>query len=489
MMILVPMLLPLLGAFVMLAIKPLHKNDRARNLYVAAVTFAACAFTVYLCVCGSWQFTAFTLMKGITVAFRLDGIGKLFAIVTVAMWSVSSIFSSEYLKHETNVVRYHFFFLASLTALLGITFSENLITMYLFYEMMTLMTFPLVIHSMSKESIQAALKYLFYSMGGAFLALFGFFYLTRVVDSFTFTAGGTVNTALMMEHQGMFLFVVFLMILGFGSKAGLFPLHGWLPAAHPVAPAPASALLSGNVTKMGVFAIIRVLFYIVGADNIRGTWVQYAFLGVALLTVVMGSMLAYREKVLKKRLAYSTVSQVSYILFGIALLNQTAFLGAMMHVVFHSVVKNALFLSAGAIIYKTHRTKVSELTGIGKEMPVVMWCYTIASITLVGIPPTSAFLSKWYLAEGALNSGTGIIRYLGPVLLLVSALLTAGYLLSITIQAFFPGTEYDYSALTKKEPNWLMTVPLVALATAAVVFGMFPNGLINVITAMSNALM
>ena len=273
----------------------------------------------------------------------------------------------------------------------------------------------------------------------------------------------------------MTLFVVLLMIIGFGTKAGMFPMHGWLPTAHPVAPAPASAVLSGIITKSGVLAIIRIIFYTVGPELVRGTWVQYTWMTLALLTVFMGSMMAYKEKLLKKRLAYSTVSQVAYILFGLSVLNESGMMGALSHFVFHSVVKNGLFLAAGAVIYKTGRKTVGELGGIGKEMPVTMWCFTLASITLVGIPPTSGFISKWYLAMGSLRAGTGFFTWLGPVILLLSAMLTAGYLLPVSIKAFFPGSDYDYEALQKKEPNLLMTIPMVLYAAAALLLGMFPG--------------
>ena len=210
---------------------------------------------------------------------------------------------------------------------------------------------------------------------------------------------------------------------------------------------------------------------------IRGTWVQTVWLTLTLITVFMGSMLAYREKVMKKRLAYSTVSQISYILFGLALLNPEAMAGSLLHVVFHACIKSCLFLSAGAIIYKTGKTRVDELTGIGKEMPVTIWCYTFASLALVGIPPASGFISKWYLAGGSLESGIPIFSWLGPVILLVSALLTAGYLLPITIRGFLPGADYDYAGLEKKEPVLTMLIPLLILAGLSLLLGVFPNPL------------
>jgi multicomponent Na+:H+ antiporter subunit D len=230
--------------------------------------------------------------------------------------------------------------------------------------------------------------------------------------------------------------------------------------------------------------MIRVVYYLVGADFLRGTWVQTVWMSLSLVTVFMGSMLAYREKIIKKRLAYSTVSQASYILFGLSLLQSGAMTGALLHVVFHAVIKSCLFLSAGAIIYKTHKTNVEELRGIGKEMPVSIWCYTFASAALIGIPPASGFISKWYLATGALSSGIETFSWLGPVVLLTSALLTAGYLLPITVNGFLPGADFDYGSLKKKEPNMTMLLPLLILAVLAVGLGIFPNPLTDCISAL-----
>jgi len=279
------------------------------------------------------------------------------------------------------------------------------------------------------------------------------------------------------------------MILGFGVKAGMFPMHGWLPTAHPVAPAPASAFLSAIIVKVGVLAIIRVVFFVVGANFLRGTWVQYTWLTLTLITVFMGSMLAYRENILKKRLAYSTISQVSYILFGLALLTPGGFVGGILQVVFHAIIKTMLFLCAGVIIYKTGKKNVSELTGIGKEMPITIWCFTIASLGLIGIPPTAGFIGKWVLAMGSLGSGIKIFSWLGVVVLLISALLTAGYLLPVAINGFFPGKEENKVKIESKEPTGFMLVPLIIMAIAVILLGVFPNKLTEYIMTISATLM
>lgn len=200
-------------------------------------------------------------------------------------------------------------------------------------------------------------------------------------------------------------------------------------------------------------------------------------------------MLAYREPVLKKRLAYSTVSQLSYILFGLAVMNDTSLTGGLLHVLAHGFIKAVLFLCAGAIIYTTGKTRVDELRGIGKEMPLTIWCYTIVSLGLIGIPPTGGFISKWYLATGSLKSGLPILDVLGPVILLVSALLTAGYLLPVTIQGFFPGADYDYGKLEKQEPSKLMTVPILIMTVLSVLIGLFPNLITDYLTAIVSAVL
>ena len=272
------------------------------------------------------------------------------------------------------------------------------------------------------------------------------------------------------------------MLIGFGVKAGMFPMHAWLPTAHPAAPAPASAILSAVIVKAGILAIVRVVYYIFGASFLKGTWVQTVWMILSLVTVFMGSMLAYREPVLKKRLAYSTVSQLSYILFGLAVMNAGSVTGWLLHVLSHGFIKAALFLCAGAIIYTTGKTRVEQLRGIGKEMPLLMWCFTIVSLGLTGIPPTGGFISKWYLAQGALSSGIYGFDWIGPVVLLVSALLTAGYLLPISIQGFFPGLDYDYGTFQKKEPSLFMIIPVLILTVLSVLIGLFPGWTVNYLT-------
>ena len=479
----IALLFPVIFPIIMgVLIQPLRLHDRkTRQIYVASTVIIN--FLVVLAIAltqpDGAHLTILRLNRVVDISLQIDGMSRLISIIAGFLWCTAAFYSFEYIKHEGMDERYFTFFTATVGVLIGISYSANLQTLYLFYEMMTLITFPLVMHSMSEQSIKAGKKYLTYSFIGATIALAGFFFLAEYCETTDFVAGGTLMLDKVTGSGNLLLFqiMVLLTIIGFGCKGGMFPLHAWLPNAHPVAPAPASAVLSGVITKMGVLAIVRVIYYMVGVDFLRGTWVQYVLLTLTLYTVFMGSMLAFKEKLFKKRLAYSSVSQVSYVLFGIMTMHPVGFVGACLHIVAHATVKNILFLSAGAIIYKRHKTYVTELKGIGKEMPITLWCFSLGSIALVGIPPTGGFESKWFLATGALQANIGFFSYLGPAVLLTSAFLTAGYLLPIMAKGFFPGTDYPYESFRKTEVNAYMTVPLIILTVIAICSGIFTNPL------------
>lgn len=459
-----------------------HSRSGRVHVIVLGVLVTAAVLALAAAWSGDRSVTLFCLMPDIPVYFHVDDMGRWFVTTVTAVWVPVGIYSTAYMRHEGEEKRFFGLYLLLYGVLVCLDFAGNLITMYLFYELMTLVSFPIVMHSGSKEAIMAALKYLFYSLCGAYMGLFGIFFLYRYCDSLTFQPGGTLGAAAGV-HGGILLLAVFLMLVGFGAKAGMFPLHAWLPAAHPVAPSPASAVLSGVIVKSGVLAVIRVVFYIVGPELLRGTWVQYVWLALTLVTVFMGSLLAYREPVLKRRLAYSTVSQVSYILFGLALLSPAGLVGALLHVTFHAVIKCGLFLAAGIFLVCCGKTRAEELTGMGRRMPVVLWCFAILALALIGIPPTGGFVSKWYLAQGALEAGVGAWGYWGAAVLLVSALLTAGYLLPVVTRGFFPGEtsqgncpgETPSEETRRQQVPGAMLIPLLVLAALALCMGVFPG--------------
>lgn len=464
-----------------------HKPQTGLHCFVGIVLAASAALALYTAWSGEKAIKLFTLVDSVSFGLRVDALGTFFVTIVCVGWLAAGFYSFVYMTHEGGEKSFFGWFLLVLGVLIGLCFSGDLVTMYFFFELMTLTSMPLVLHNGSREAIMAALKYLFYSMCGAYGALFGIFFLYRYCSSLGFAAGGHLNMTLVSGHEGILLAAVFAMIVGFGVKAGMLPLHAWLPTAHPVAPSSASAVLSAVIAKFGVFAIIRTVFYVVGPSFIKGTWVQYAWMTLALLTVFMGSMMAFREKVFKKRLAYSTVSQVSYILFGLSVLTADGFTGALLHTAAHFCIKTGLFLTAGVFIFKFGYTKVDELRGIGKKMPILMWSYTFLSLALIGIPPTSGFISKWFLAAGSLNSGISFYSWFGPVVLLASALLTAGYLLPITMNGFFPGEEAK--EVTAEDPHMLMLMPIVILTTLAVLIGLMPNVLIDYISRIVTAVL
>ncbi len=477
-------LLSILIPLVTGALLPFLKIDKtAKRVTYVMGTLVLTALSAAGAMLSGKPFTFAAFGKGLDLTLFSDGIGCFFAVLVLTAWILVSIYTFRYITHEGNDNRFFAFLLLTLGGLLGVCFARNLVTLYLFFELATLASMPMVLHAQSKESIAAALKYLFYSVGGAFLGLLGLFAIYFYSPSHDFVFGGTVDAASLGDNKNLFFVMVFLAVVGFATKAGMFPMHNWLPTAHPVAPASASALLSGIITKAGVIAVIRVIYYSVGTELLAGSWVQYAWIALALVTVFMGSMMAYHEKVLKKRLAYSTVSNLSYILVGLFTLCPQGLLGALLHVVAHASAKTALFLVAGSIIFETHKTRVDELRGIGKEMPVTMWCFTLASLSLIGIPPLSGFVSKWHLAGAALESVPGFVGVLIPVVLLISALLTAGYLLSVVVEGFFPGKDYDYTT-PHTEAKAVMVVPVVCLTAITLCAGIFAQPLTGVISSL-----
>lgn len=324
-MIFVSIVLPILAGILLLIAPDRIFKSRQMLINMTAVSFVVCALFPVLVICRSAGNTLllFSLVDEIPVFFAVDTIGKIFAGIVIFVFLMAGFFSFVYMSHEHHEKRYYGFYLITFGVLMGLCFSGNLVTLYLFYEFMTLVSVPLVLHSGSKEAVMAGLKYLFYSFCGAYMALFGIYFLYKYAIAFNggyetsghmlgFVAGGSLDLKAIAESgsTGLCLTAVFLMIVGFGVKAGCFPLHAWLPTAHPVAPAPASAFLSGIIVKAGVLAIIRTVYYVAGAAFLRGTWVQTVWAVFAIVTILMGSSLAFKEKIFKKRLAYSTVSNL-----------------------------------------------------------------------------------------------------------------------------------------------------------------------------------
>lgn len=476
-MLLLPILIPLISGIILIFYTP--KNLKAYS-YTSVILCAILSITLPFLNVDSLIFGKFPL--GVDFMLQLDEISVFFSIIFSVIWLIVLRYSFSYFSHDKNKKCFFAFFIAVLGGLIGVCYAANLITLYMFFEFVTVLSFPLIAHDRTEDSLKACKKYLFYSICGALIGLISIFYFYSLGISTVFTAGGIAELADVASQNDILFFLV-LACIGFGCKAGMFPLHGWLKTAHPIAPAPASAILSGISTKIGVIAIIRIAYYIVGADLIVGTFAQKIIISIALLTIFLGSMLAYKEKVLKTRLAYSTVSQISYVIFALFIFNKYAFIGALLQVLFHALAKNLLFLSAGTIIHETGITTVDKLIGIGGQLKTTMILFTIAGLSLVGVPFTGGFVSKWYIAIGALeNSDFGVF---GVIVIMLSAVLTAGYLLTITMRAFF--VERCEMKTKILHPDKPMLSPVLAILI--IVFGVYPMPIINFLSALADKLL
>lgn len=422
----------------------------------------------------SETFTLWKINDVLSFSYRFDAVSRVFLTVILISWAAAGVYSLYYMKDKVKLARYYTFYGLVMLVLVAMALSANMFTYYANYEFMTILSAPLVMHEETGEARRAGFKYLIYSFFGAYFVLFGFCVLYQYTDGLMFVSGGSLDMSKVAGHEGLVLFAVFSMILGFGVKAGMWPLHAWLTSAHPIAVSPASAVLSGVIVKAGVTGIIRVLYYITGIEFVKGTWVQYTWIVLTLLTVLMGSMLAYFEPVLKKRLAYSTISQASYILFGLSLFNDIAYKGAMLQFVAHAFAKCALFMIAGVLIHISGSVKVEDMKGIGRKHPVLMWSYIIAALSMIGIPPTGGFIAKWFLMVGAVDSQVKVIYWLGPVILLVSALLTAGYLLPLAIKSFI-GNEQPAEGSHDDRLPAVCVVPIALLVVLSILVGVVPG--------------
>lgn len=436
---------------------------------------------------GSFPIVKF--VNNLSLSLQLDGCGMVFAGLISALWPLAMLYSFEYMKKERHEKVFFMFYTMTYGVTLGISFAEDMLTMYFFYELLTLVTVPLVLHTLTREAILAVRKYLYYSLGGAAFAFIGLVFLMIYGTTVDFTLGGVLTPETVGDMTNMLLLIYVMAFLGFGVKAAVCPFNAWLPQAG-VAPTPVTALLHAvAVVKAGAFAIIRLTYYSFGTGFVRGTWAQYAVMGIVIFTIIYGCSRALKETHIKRRLAYSTISNLSYILFGVTIMTPPGLVGALSHMVFHAVMKICSFFCAGAIMYQTDKHYVHELDGLGRRMPVVFGVFTVASLGLMGVPGLCGFISKWNLANAAVMSGN-VLSWFGIGALLVSALLTAIYMLTIVVRAFFPPENFDEGSIRQfRDPNWLMLAPLVVFAVFIVVFGLNSSSIVQFFTDIANGVL
>ena len=413
----------------------------------------------------------------LSICFKVDGMGMVFAGLVSALWPFATLYAFEYMTKEEHEKIFFLFYTMTYGITLGIALSANLLTMYFFYELLTLVTVPLVMHTLTREAILASRKYLYYSLGGAAFAFIGLIMIIIYGTTTDFILGGVLDLTKIGGRTNVLLFVYVMAFLGFGVKAAVFPFNSWLPQAG-VAPTPVTALLHAvAVVKSGAFAIIRLTYYSFGVDFLKGTWAQTTVMLVVMFTIVYGCSRAVKETHLKRRLAYSTISNLSYILFGVTIMTPLGLVGALTHLIFHAVIKICSFFCAGAIIHQTEKQYVHELNGMGYRMPCIFGIFTVSALALMGVPGLAGFISKWNLASAAVDSGNPV-AYFGIACLLISALLTAIYMLTIVVRAFFPGKDFDDSSIKEfKDPNWKMLLPLFVFVFFIIAFGLYSQPL------------
>ena len=459
------------------------KRRLPREIYTIAVTLITGAMVVRnaFFTQGDISFSFLRLTENVACSFRLDGLGRLFCCLVAFLWPLASLYAFEYMEHEKSPNSFFAWYLMAYGVTLGIATAGDIVTMYIFYELLTLVTLPLVMHGMTPVRTAAGIKYLYYSLFGAALAFAGIMLVLARGSSAAFTPGG-VLAGLSRGDVPLLRFGYILVFLGLGVKAAVFPLHAWLPAAS-VAPTPVTSLLHAvAVVKAGVFAVIRVTFYSFGADLIRGSAAQWIPFGLAAFTIVFGSVMAVREKHFKRRLVYSTVSNLSYILLGAALLSAGGLTGALLHMIYHALMKFTLFSVSGAVTTVTGKERVPELSGLGKRMPVTFAVFLFSSLAMTGIPPLSGFHSKWVLATAGIAAG-GPIGIISVSVLILSAILTAGYLLFIAYRAWF-SPDAD-PAPRRTECGWRMTFSMLAVSLTTLTLSLFSGPLTAFISSIA----
>jgi multicomponent Na+:H+ antiporter subunit D len=424
------------------------------------------------------------VLPGVGIAFRVDSLGLLFALVASSLWIVTSAYSIGYMRglKEHSQTRYFCFFALALSATIGVAFSANLLTLYLFYEMLSLATYPLVTHHQDPEARSSGRKYLLYIMGTSIA-----FVLPAMLISYNLA--GTLE----FGKQGFLagtgskpLMALLLVMLVFGfAKAAIMPFHSWLPAAM-VAPTPVSALLHAvAVVKVGVFSVVRVLTGVFGIDLLGSLNFGPFIVFVASVTILVGSFIALSQDSLKRLLAFSTIAQLSYIVLGVGLLSTKGMTGGMAHIAMHAFGKITLFFCAGAIFVATGKKNISEMVGIGRRMPVTMAAFFIGSLSIIGMPPCGGFVSKWYLVLGSLEAHQMPVLFV----LLGSSLLNAAYFMPIVYKAFFCRPDEAMFENTVKEAPPFCVVPLVITAVISIILLFYPQPFFRLASMMVQSIM
>lgn len=423
----------------------------------------------------------FTLLPGVTVALRADAMSMIFALVASSLWTIAVFYSMGYMRSskELEQTRFNACFAIAIFGAIGVALSDNLFTLYLFYEIVSLCTYPLVAHHQDKESYAGARKYIIYLTTTAKALLLPAMILIYVLTG-TLEFAPNISTGIFPPDVNKSLVIMLYIFCLFGfAKNGLMPFHHWLPGAM-VAPTPVSALLHAvAVVKVGVFCTTRVMLYVFGVDTMDALNLGIPTAYFVSCTILLASIIALTKDNLKARLAYSTVSQLSYVILGVALLTPTGIEGGLIHIVNHAFAKITLFFCAGAIYVAAHKKYISELDGLGKTMPITFACFAIASLSMIGAPPVAGFITKWNLLIGSIEANQiGIL-----LILIASTILNVGYFAPITYRAFFGKAKVPSTGI--KEAPLSMLIPIIIACAMSVLLGIYPNFMLQFVKAVT----
>jgi multicomponent Na+:H+ antiporter subunit D len=459
--------LPLLGGVLALPLRRL--GERGRVVVLGALC-AATALGVFALVPGALagELRAVSLVHfapQVELYLRVDAMGALFAATVATLFLLALVYSAGYLRRDGRETRYFAFFMLSLGWMLGVAFAGNLITLLVFYELFSILVYPLVVHEETPEAIRAGTKYIVYILVGGSLILLGVIFAFYLAGERPFTPGGILDPG---TDRTLLLVTFWCLVAGFGVKAALMPLHGWVPDVHPAAPASFSALLSGVMVATGCFGILRVVFEVFGVELAAALGVMPVLTGVAAVSVLLAAILAAGEDDLKRRLAWSTISQMAYVVLAVSLLAPHVTAGALVHISNHAFLKGALFFCAGLLASQAGIRRVSEMAGAARRMPVTMAVFTIAALGIVGVPPLSGFISKWVLGVGMLEAGHPLVL----LVLLGGALLAALYLLQPVWMAYFHAPGATGPERRRPEAPLSMLIPLLLAALLSILLGL-----------------
>ena len=470
--ILLPIILAVLSAFFI----RLNKcNDDAKLSNYAIVLTTIISLSILIVVINNYNTPLILIDHNILgLRFNIDGLTIVFCFLIGVLWPIASYWGKTYMKHVGRFKSFYFLYLLSYASVIGLAFSGNMFTMYIFYELITFATLPLVMFKGERRDKFAASSYIYHMFLGAALGLMGMIIFANSIHDMNFTLGGIIHQPLTFN----LLIAYLLMFVGFAVKTGIFPFHKWILQAG-VAPTTVTALLHAvAVVKAGAFATMRVTYYLYDPSLLHGTFVQYILLILISITIIFGSFMALKSTHLKRRLAYSTVSQLSYILLGVISCTTLGLQVALLHMIFHGFTKIVLFYCVGNIMYTNHKEYTNEIYGYGYKMKTTMICFLICGICLIGIPPFGLFTTKFALANASMSIDP-VFGFIGLVTLIISALLTAMYILDIIIDAYYPNNTIKIDDVKSADPH--LRYPLIIICSLLILLSLASNYIYNFI--------